>query len=108
MSDLTELRALAARKRWTPDTARRLNDAWRAHGGPLAEFARAIDCQYERLRRWTHLLDNPQQPPPVHFIELTRPPSHPLEVIVDGITIRVPPDFDPTTLRRLIATLAPC
>ncbi len=112
MSDLTALRALASKKRWSRDDARRLIDGWRAHGGPLAGFARILGCEYERLRRWSKLLEQAEPPEesagPRFFEVRPAPPSRPLEVVVGHIVVRVPPDFDPAALRRLLTTLDPC
>lgn len=113
MTDLTALRALAARRRWSRDDARQLIDGWRTHGGPLAGFARILGCEYERLRRWSTLLDpvgppTDETPTPRFFEVRPKPPTRPLEVVVGDIVVRVPPDFDPATLRRLLTTLDPC
>lgn len=113
MIDLTALRALASQKRWSRDDARRLIDGWRTHGGPLAGFARILGCEYERLRRWSKLLEQatapPDESPAPRFFEVRpTPPTRPLEVVVGDVVVRVPPDFDPATLRRLLTTLGPC
>ena len=113
MIDLHALRALAGKTRWSRSDAEQLVDGWRAHGGPLAGFARILGCEYERLRRWRKLLEQvtepPEESPAPRFFEVrTTPPTHPLEVIVGDVVVRVPPDFDPATLRRLLTALGPC
>lgn len=112
MIDLTALRAVASKKRWSRSDARQLIDGWRVHGGPLAGFARIIGCEYERLRRWSKLLDqttpNEETTAPRFFEVRQKPPSRPLELVVGDVIVRVPPDFDPATLRRLLTTLDPC
>lgn len=113
MIDLTALRALASKKRWSRDDARQLVGGWRAHGGPLAGFARILGCEYERLRRWSKLLDlagppADESPTPRFFEVRPKPPTRPFEVVVGDVVVRVPPDFDAATLRRLLTTLGPC
>lgn len=111
MSDLARLRALASTSRWRRDAARQLIDGWRTHGGSLSEFARLLGCEYERLRRWTKRLEPtpPGDDVAPCFLEVRpTPPTRPLEVVVGEVVVRVPPDFDPVTLRRLLTALGPC
>lgn len=112
MIDLTTLRTLASKKRWSRHDAEQLIDGWRTHGGLLAGFARVLGCEYERLRRWSKLLDQAEPPEetstPRFFEVRPAPPTHPFEVVAGNVVVRVPPDFDPATLRRLLTTLDPC
>jgi hypothetical protein len=112
MPDTTHLHTIARKRRWTHADAVCLVTAWNDTGDSLAAFARAIGCHHIRLRRWAkHLETTPTPTPttPIRFMQLTPPPpTTPIELIIEGITIRIPPDFDPTTLRRLLATLHPC
>ena len=111
MDDLTSLRAMAGRKRWNRDDARLLVEAWQARGGSLSAFARSVGCEYERLRRWTKVLGcvEPAGTTAPRFIEVrAKTSSRPFEVVVEGAVIRVPPDFDPAALRRLLTLFGPC
>ena len=111
MSDLGALRALASTSRWSRDVARQLLDGWQSHGGSLTEFARLLGCDYERLRRWTKRLEpaSPVDDVAPSFLEVRpKPSARPLEVVAGEFIVRVPPDFDPATLRRLLTALEPC
>ncbi len=105
---------------WRETDARAALAAHRASGLSLAVFARRHGLTVQRLRWWRQRLTPaasatpaPPQWLPVQLLaEPTRCPALPLEVVVrGGRVIRVPADFDPAVLRRVVAVLeteTPC
>ena len=88
--------------------------AHRASGLSFAVFARRHGLTVQRLRWWRQRLTPaasvtpaPPQWLPVQLLpELARRPALPLEVVVrGGQVIRVPAEFDPAVLRRVVAVL---
>ena len=88
-------------------------DQWRASGLSVRDF-----CARHRLptptfynwrRRLRHRAAEPAPFLPVQVVAETPPPpppASPLEVVLaDGAVVRVPPGFDPATLRQLLAVL---
>ena len=99
---------------WRDTDARGALAAHRASGLSLAVFARRHGLTVQRLRWWRQRLTPaasvtpaPPQWLPVQLLpELTRRPALPLEVVVrGGQVIRVPAEFDPAVLRRVVAVL---
>lgn len=107
----------ATSRRWTAAIAREALDELERSGESVAAFASREGISDKRLYHWRSLLKDHDRP---LFIEVEpravgRPEDHGsgglLEVVVrSGRLVRVPPDFDATALRRLVAALEdePC
>ena len=99
---------------WRDTDARAVLAAHRASGLSLPGFARRHGLTVQRLRWWRQRLSpvvstTPGAPQwlPVQLVpEPPRGPARPLEVVVrGGQVIRVPADFDPAVLRRVVTVL---
>lgn len=106
-----------------PAEARRLLVAFERSGLPVAEFERRHDLSPNRLSWWRKRLgaaapvtDGRAASVPVTFLPVridvaphptsTPPPAAPIELVLpDGVVVRVPPSFDPTSLARLLDVL---
>lgn len=105
----------AAGRYWRETDARAALAVHRASGLSLAGFARRHGLTVQRLRWWRQRLPAPASATapaapqwlPVQLLpEPARGPAAPLEVVVrGGSVIRVPADFDPAVLRRVVAVL---
>jgi len=105
----------AAGRYWRETDARAALAAHRASGLSLAGFARRHGLTVQRLRWWRQRLTSPASvttpaaPQWLPVALLPAPASGPaaaLEVVVrGGQVIRVPADFDPAQLRRVVAVL---
>jgi hypothetical protein len=87
---------------------------WRSSGLGVAEFVKSIGVSRFQFHYWRKRLEPevPRSPSDPRFIELINlvptaaapPPC--LEIIAaSGMTLRVPPSFDPDTLRHVLALL---
>ena len=101
--------------RWDEGTAREVLERWASSGKSLAEFARGEGLQVQRLARWRARLDVRPVPAlvPVRVIGTDlpqRPGAHeavdPIEILLpSGACVRVPADFDPGALHRVLVVL---
>ena len=109
----------AAVRYWRETDARAALAAHRTSGLSLPVFARRHGLTVQRLRWWRQRLTPapsaapaPAQWLPVQLLpEPACGPTVPLEVVVrGGQVIRVPADFDPAVLRRVVGALEtpPC
>jgi hypothetical protein len=95
---------------------RRWIDQWRASGLSVQAFCARHDLAPARFYHWRRVLERraTQEPTfvPVQVVADAMPVQASLleEVLADGRAVRVAPDFDATTLRRLLAVLEgrPC
>ena len=113
-----------------PAEAKRLLVAFERSGLPVAEFERRHDLSPNRLSWWRKRLGLGAAPspsggrlapdsatvtflpvrvaatPPSRSASTTTPPVAPIELVLpDGVLVRVPPSFDPTSLARLLDVL---
>lgn len=135
------LAALARKKPWSRDDAKKVLEAWRASGTLLEPFAQKYGLVAQRLRWWCNKLEAsaPQASSnsgnvtfaPVRVVQRKRtaakstsphatktrvaaspsPVVDPLEVkLANGRCVRVPSNFDATSLTRLLTVLEelPC
>jgi hypothetical protein len=100
---------------WRETDAQAALAAHRASGLSLPEFARRHGLTVQRLRWWRQRLTPAPSaaPTPPHWLPVQLLPAPacaapvPLEVVVrGGPVIRVPADFDPAVLRRVVEALA--
>ena len=97
-------KALLRARRWTEQEAREVLNALEESGESVASFARSEGLSTKRLYNWRTKLRKQA------FVEV-RPASARvqrivmIEVVAGGRLVRVPPDFDATTLLRLLAVL---
>jgi hypothetical protein len=105
----------AAEKTWTPILA-----DWKRSGLGVREFCRKRRVRESAFWFWKNELPErlrrrqerrraaPAKPSfrilPVRVVE-TSPPVVPLEVLSAGRTLRIPGDFDPALLRKVLAVL---
>ena len=110
----TEVSRIARRQYWREADARAVVEAWRRSGKRLTEFARERGIQARRLRRWAARLEPTRQNGkvtfhPVRIIDASAGSaqrSDVLEVVLGGRrTVRVPYDFAPEHLRRVLQVL---
>jgi transposase len=85
---------------------------WRSSGLGVNEFAKSIGVSRFQFHYWRQRLEpeKPRSPNDPRFIELVNlasaAPAPPpcIEIVApNGITVRVPPSFDPDTLCRVLA-----
>jgi len=95
------------REKWATRVAR-----WRSGGLTAGEFARREGVNESTLRWWSSRLrvaerDAGAVVSPLTFVELTAAAhSEPIEVIlVSGVRLRLPPDFDAPAVERLLGVL---
>jgi hypothetical protein len=87
---------------------------WRASGVTAGEFAQKVGINPATLRWWssrlkTAPLDGAGVPlSPLTFVEMTGAVrAEPIEVVlVSGVRLRIPPDFDAAAVGRLLDVLA--
>jgi hypothetical protein len=84
-------------------------ERWRASGLSAEEFAREEGVKAGTLRHWAWYLGRQREKASERsaFVEVvTTVSSRELEIVVrDEVRIRVPPDFDEATLRRVLAIM---
>jgi transposase len=86
---------------------------WRTSGLTAREFALGEDINPATLRWWSSRLRTARRDgavssaPALTFVEVTHAPaSEPIEVVlVSGVRLRVPSDFDAATVDRLLDVL---
>jgi transposase len=88
---------------------------WRASGLTAREFAHRVGVNPATLRWWSSRLrrvpahgGTDSAVPPLTFVEMTHATrSEPIEVVlVSGVRVRVPSDFDAAHVARLLDVLA--
>jgi transposase len=100
--------AQGTRATWTTRVQR-----WRASGLTAREFSLREDINPGTLLWWSSRLKRARRDgaassaPTLTFVELTHPtPSEPIEVVlVSGVRLRVPSDFDAASVARLLEVL---
>lgn len=111
-------------ERWDATYAERVREAWRDSGLPMLAFARLLAVPASLLKYWLCVRGRPRtttsaprtQPrstpgPSLPLREFALPTRGPRQAhyelrISTQIRLRVPPDFDAPSLRRLLALLA--
>jgi transposase len=89
---------------------------WQHSGLTVREFCERHQLAEGRFYAWRRLLQQREAAAAFVSVQVVpdeqSPPDRPLEVILaGGRCVRVPPGFDPVTLRRLLAVLeeaSPC
>ena len=106
------MRDAQKQRRW-----RRWIDQWRASGLSVQAFCTRHDLAPARSYHWRRVLERRAAEQPVAFVpvqvaaDAVPAQASALEVILtDGRAVRIAPDFDAATLRRLLAVLEgrPC
>jgi transposase len=113
--------AVAKRRYWRREDARKAVEAWQRSGETLAEFCRRRGLHPRRVRRWAKRLEGALDPEPTpssepvrfHPVQLVswRAPQDesrsPIEIVLgDGRLVRVPPGFSAADLTRVLQVLA--
>ena len=104
-----------AGRQWTDADARRLLRGWDPTHQTLGDYARALGVRASRLWYWKTKFERAAAGPPLAFLPVVvKPPAPPrppaprgdFEVVLGaGRRVRVPADFEPAALARLIQAL---
>ena len=101
---------MSRRTKRTDADKRALLAAWRASGLSKSAFCRDHGLPWKSLSLWQSQFEPPVSPAPMPFVDVVVVPDSaaaPLVVELAGCghRIHVPPNFDATSLRRLIGAL---
>ncbi len=91
---------------WTRVDAAAALAALDASGLSTYAFAAREGLDADRLYRWRLRLHGARRRRPARFVEITPAATAPIEVLLrSGLALRVPENFDESTLRRLVSVL---
>jgi len=90
---------------WTTDEAKAALADYAASGESMAEFSRSRRVSIRRLTYWRKRLAKAESPA---FVEVTVPaPARPqIEIVRDGVVVRVREDLEVAHLVRIVEALA--
>jgi hypothetical protein len=116
MSQKLDCAQLRRRRPWTAEEGRAVVMALRGSGESLAAFSRSRGLGAERVRWWCKRVREAKATQesvsllPVAIIGSggAGAAMATFDVLVAGVVVRVPPDFDEGALRRLVRALTPC